>query len=85
MKSTRRISLILAAILSALPFAACGETEGVNQPENSSTSDGSEVTAEVKETSGVPEGTDLGGETISIWYTTKSVSVAETYVDLTPS
>ena len=84
MKSTRRISLILAAVLSALPFAACGTAEGGNLPEDSSTSDAPETTDEVKETSGVPAGTDLGGETISIWYTTKSVSVAETYVDLNP-
>ena len=81
----RTSAFILAAILSLLPLVSCGGSTENNPSNTSQTSgDGTSTPAEAPETSGVPAGTDLGGETISIWYTTKSVSVAETFVDLNP-
>ena len=81
----RTSAFILAAILSLLPLVSCGGSTVKEQTDTSSSSgDGTSAPVEAPETSGVPAGTDLGGETISIWYTTKSVSAAETFVDLNP-
>ncbi|MGN1128278.1 MAG: hypothetical protein ACI4T6_04910 [Candidatus Flemingiibacterium sp.] len=81
----RTSAFILAAILSLLPLVSCGGSTVQDRSDTSSSSgDGTSAPVEAPETSGVPAGTDLGGETISIWYTTKSVSAAETFVDLNP-
>ena len=79
----RMLSCLLAALM-LLPLAGCGDT--------GSAETAADTTADVPETmpaetepalkSGIPEGTTFGGETVSIWYTTKSISVAETYLDL---
>lgn len=79
---TRITALLLSALLAALPLVSCGSENG---DETTSVSQGSEETTTSvvpTETSGVPADLDLGGETINIWYTTESTSVAETYVDL---
>ncbi len=80
----KRILACLLAAMMTMPMIACG-----NGGSSETTVDTSAQTAatEAAETepalkSGVPEGTTFGGETVSIWYTTKSVSVAETYLDL---
>ena len=82
---TRITALLLSAIIASLPLVSCGaENTDSNETTNGS-SDDSTVTTETDvpaETSGVPDDLDLGGETINIWYTTESVSVAETYVDI---
>ena len=81
----RTLTLILAALLAALPIVSCGDTPAPISDDGSTTSGGDTTTAEAPaETSGVPDSLDLGEKTISIWYTTNSVSVAETYVDLNP-
>ena len=81
----RTTAFILSAILSLLPLVSCGESPNKEPSDTSAASDDStSVTAEASETSGVPAGTDLGGETSSSRDTTKSRSVAETYVDLSP-
>lgn len=77
----RTLSLILAGLLT-LSLAACGEA-APDSDDTTAKEGGSDTTAaETGETSGVPADLDLNGEVISIWYTTTSVSVAETFVDL---
>ncbi len=81
----RTLTLILAALLAAMPIVSCGETVEENKG-GETTSSSDETTAELpeEERSGVPDDLSLEGETIRIWYTTNSVSAAETYVDLNP-
>lgn len=83
---TRILSCLLAALLLAPTLVGCGNTT------DETTADTTDVSANPTQTdpvetepellSGVPAGTTFGGETVSIWYTTASVSVAETYLNL---
>ncbi len=79
----RALTLILAALLAAMPIVSCGEAESGT---NDTTASSGETTASVDpvETSGVPSDVKLDGKTINIWYTTASSSVAETLTDLNP-
>lgn len=80
----RILACLLAAIMLMPALVGCGDAETAETA--------ADVNAAVQETepaetepalkSGVPEGTTFAGETVSIWYTTKSISVAETYLDL---
>ena len=81
--------MLLAILMFAPVLASCGN--GTDKPETDTSSDASpDTAAEAAETvadetmppMGVPAGKTFDGETISIWYTTTSVSVAETYLDL---
>lgn len=82
---TRVTALLLSALLAALPLVSCGSTDSGNEVTTDSQTGEATTTSEIPtETSGVPDDLDLEGETINIWYTTESVSVAETYVDLDP-
>ena len=79
----RVTALLLSALLAALPLVSCGSTGSGNEVTTDSQTGEATTTSEVPaETSGVPADLDLEGETINIWYTTESVSVAETYVDI---
>ena len=83
MKKQRLPALLLALLLTSV---SCGAAPSGGTPSDETTLT-PETTAEpetsaAKEPSGVPEGTDLEGETINIWYTTKATSVAETFVDI---
>ena len=80
----RIMACLLAAMMLTPVLAGCGDTESTE-----TTADTAAVQAETQseETepalkSGIPEGTTFGGESVNIWYTTKSISVAETYLDL---
>ena len=84
----RIIAMLLAMLLTAPAVVSCGnnsapetETSGDSTTNNVTESTETE-TAETMEQMGVPAGTTFNGETITIWYTTTSVSVAETYLDL---
>ena len=77
----RTLSLILAGLLT-LSLAACGEAVPISDDTTAKEGGSDTTAAETGETSGVPADLDLNGEVISIWYTTTSVSVAETFVDL---
>lgn len=79
----RTFTLILTALLAAMPIVSCGGAPAPVTGDETTLTD-TETTEAPSETSGVPVTVDLKGETISIWYTTNSVSVAETYVDLNP-
>ena len=79
---TRITALLLSALLAALPLVSCGSESGDETTSVSQDSEETTTSAVPTETSGVPADLDLGGETINIWYTTESTSVAETYVDL---
>ena len=75
--------MLLSALLAALPLASCGSTDSGDEVTTDSQTGEDTSTSEIPtETSGVPDDLDLEGETINIWYTTESVSVAETYVDI---
>ena len=81
----RLFALILCGLLTA-QVAACGGSSSTGTDATAS-SGGADTTTSGEttgETSGVPAGTDLDGETINIWYTTTATSVAETFVDLNP-
>lgn len=78
----RVTALLLSALLAALPLVSCGSESGDETTSVSQDSEETTTSAVPTETSGVPADLDLGGETINIWYTTESTSVAETYVDL---
>ena len=79
----RVTALLLSALLAALPLVSCGSTDSGNEVTTDSQTGEATTTSEVPaETSGVPADLDLEEETINIWYTTESVSVAETYVDI---
>ncbi|MCQ2432367.1 MAG: hypothetical protein MJ175_07175 [Clostridia bacterium] len=83
----KKLSFFLAALLAASSLmASCGdtataptETQKVNDTKSVETE---EVDPMDLLTSGVPEGTDFGGEVVHLWYTTNSISVAETYIDI---
>ncbi len=80
----KRILACLLAAMMTMPMVACGnsseEKQGETTPTDTTATEATETEPKLK--SGVPEGTTFNGETVSIWYTTKSVSVAETYLDL---
>ncbi len=76
----KKLPLFLAALLAAAPLTACGSDASTDTTADSVAGD--TTPAETAEHSGVPAGTDLGEETINIWYTTKAASVAETFVDI---
>lgn len=77
----RKLSLILVALL-AVSAIGCGETE-IESDETTISTDSS-VAEETEAKSGVPDDLDLGEETITIWYTTKSASISESLIDLNP-
>ncbi len=84
----RILAMLLAILLTAPATSGCGnraETPETDGYDTSSESVTETVAAEPVETAppmGVPDGKTFDGETITIWYTTTSVSVAETYLDL---
>ena len=78
----RLFALILCGLLTA-QLAACGGSSSTGT-DTTASSGGADTSASAGETSGVPAGTNLNGETINIWYTTTATSVAETFVDLNP-
>lgn len=84
----RILAMLLAMLLTAPTVVSCGnssapETENTGDSSTNNVVESTETeTAETMEPMGVPEGTTFNGETITIWYTTTSVSVAETYLDL---
>lgn len=79
----RTLTLILAALLAALPIVSCGEAS-IDSNDTTTTSDDTTALEEPTITSGVPADYSLDGKTITIWYNTESSSVAETFTDLNP-
>ena len=86
----RIMAMLLAMLLFAPTLASCGNREERQTQSESDTLSADNTPADAEETEaaetappmGVPEGKTFDGETITIWYTTTSVSVAETYLDL---
>lgn len=86
----RILAMLLAWLLLAPAMAGCGSTENKKPSDDSETVGAENLPVESDETEpvetappmGVPAGKTFDGETITIWYTTTSVSVAETYLDL---
>ena len=84
----RILAMLLAILLTAPAASGCGNREETPETDGYDTSAESvteTVAAEPVETAppmGVPDGKTFDGETITIWYTTTSISVAETYLDL---
>ena len=82
--------MLLACLLLTPPLVGCGSTEDNAAAGESDTASADDLPAESTVTEpvetappmGVPAGKTFDGESISIWYTTTSVSVAETYLDL---
>ena len=66
--SKQRLCVLLALSFLLSVFPSCQSAESTETTAADVTS--TETTSDTLERSGVPEGTDLGGETISIWYTT---------------
>ena len=83
MKKMKKIVALMLAMAMAASMAACGGSSSTGT-DTTASSGGADTTASAGETSGVPAGTNLNGETINIWYTTTATSVAETFVDLNP-
>lgn len=83
---TRIFACLLAALLLTPTLASCGNTdEKIGGETTTPVASNTQTETEAAETtlpSGVPEGTTFDGESVSIWYTTNSVSVAETYMNL---
>lgn len=81
---TRILSCLLAALLLAPTLVGCGNTteETTADTTGVSSNQTESIETEPELLSGVPAGTTFDGETVSIWYTTASVSVAETYLNL---
>lgn len=77
----RKLSLLLA-MLSIISTMSCGESS--DESESTTLSDDTSVEETTRSKSGVPDSLDLEGQTITIWYTTKSVAASETFVDLNP-
>ncbi|MBQ1931571.1 MAG: hypothetical protein II347_05430 [Lachnospiraceae bacterium] len=80
----RILACLLAALMLMPALAGCGDagTAETAAEVNAALQETEPVETEPALKSGVPEGTTFDGETVSIWYTTKSISVAETYLDL---
>ena len=86
----RILAMLLACLLLTPPLVGCGSTEDKAAASESDTASADDLPAASTETEpvetappmGVPAGKTFDGESISIWYTTTSVSVAETYLDL---
>ena len=80
----RILACLLAAMMLMPALTGCGNTEEAaeNPVDTAAAVETEPVETEPELVSGIPEGTTFGGETVSIWYTTKSISVAETYLDL---
>lgn len=80
----RILSCLFAALLLLPTLVSCGNTteETTADPTDASTTQTESVETEAELLSGVPAGKTFDGETVSIWYTTASVSVAETYLNL---
>ena len=80
----RIFACLLAAMMLMPALVGCGDAETAETAEdvNAAVQETEPAETEPALTSGVPEGTTFAGETVSIWYTTKSISVAETYLDL---
>ena len=83
---TRITSLFIFAALLSTSLISCQNTPAQSNDDSSTpdSADTSDIETVPVEVSGVPSGTDLNGETISIWYTTLATSVAESFVDLNP-
>ena len=75
---------ILACLLAAmmLPVMGCGDAENAETAADPVQQETVAAETEPALKSGIPDGTTFNGESVSIWYTTKSISVAETYLDL---
>ncbi|MBQ8510431.1 MAG: hypothetical protein IJ493_11050 [Clostridia bacterium] len=77
-----RIFSITLAALMAVSAVSCSSTSTPVDSDDTTTSADSTTAADTGNSSGVPAGLDLQGETINIWYTTKASSVAETFIDI---
>ena len=67
--SKQRISILLALSFLLSVFPSC-QSADVSDNTSADDSESTETTADTLVRSGVPAGVDLGGETISVWYTT---------------
>jgi len=77
--------LVLLALLVPAVLTVCSD-EPADSAADTTAAEVNETTSEVTTgaSSGVPDDLDLGGESVSIWYTTTAASVAETFVSLDP-
>lgn len=78
--SKRTLSLLLALALSSAALASCGSTESQSDVTSTSSDASDETTPESVDTSdrsGVPDGTDLGGADINIWYTVNGTNYTD--------
>ncbi len=86
----RILAMLLACLMLTPAMTSCSSTEDTTKSGETDTTGAENVPVESEETEaaetalpmGVPDGKTFDGESISIWYTTTSVSVAETYLDL---
>ena len=78
----RILACLLAALMTMPMLVACGDTGASETTADAAPVETTPAETEPELLSGIPAGTTFGGETINIWYTTKSISVAETYLDL---
>ena len=78
--SKRALSLLLALALSSAALASCGSAESQSDVTSTSSDASDETTPESVDTSdrsGVPDGTDLGGADINIWYTVNGTNYTD--------
>lgn len=73
---------LLSLVLIVLMLFSCISCAGNKDEEETESSVETVDSNESK--SGVPEGTDFGGKSIKIWYTTTSSAASESFVDLNP-
>lgn len=78
--SKRALSLLLALALSSAALASCGSVESQSDVTSISSDASDETTPESVDTSdcsGVPDGTNLGGADINIWYTVNGTNYTD--------
>lgn len=74
--------LLLAAIL--LSLVSCSDESLPSDSANDKPSDSDQTTETLPtgESSGVPDGTNFNGETISVWYTATANAIGESFIDI---
>ena len=78
--SKRALSLFLALALSSAALASCGSAESPSDSTSATSDvsgDASSESVDTSDHSGVPDGTDLGGADINIWYTVNGTNYTD--------